>query len=283
MPRSRRGPVSESGYRARNTRGAAYFTSRQQHDGLDVVVRRYPSSAAAGPVFVLVHGIGVSSRYFQPVAAELAKIGSVYLVDLPGYGSAPNPKRDVSIADHAAVLANFLRGSELVNPVLVGHSMGSQVVSRLAVDSPDLSDRIVLMAPTMCPELRSPGITVAKLLSDIWREPLRMKLIAMADYFVRCGIPYFLEQVPHLLGDRIEERLSDIRARTLVMRGDGDVIVPVEWSRRVAGLVPRGTFVEVIGPHVVMFTDPVSVAETIARHAHGGTDAQCGSADAQGR
>lgn len=274
MVRSRRGPVAESGYRARKTRGVSFFTSRQQYDDLDVVVRRYPSSATAGPVFVLVHGIGVSSRYFQPAAAELAKTGNVYLVDLPGYGSSPSPRRDVSIADHAAVLAKVLRESELVNPVIVGHSMGTQVVSRLAVDFPDVSDRIVLMAPTMYPEFRSPGIAVAKLLSDIWREPLRVKLIAAADYVVRCGIPYFLKQLPHLLGDRIEERLGAIRARTLVMRGDSDVIVPVEWSRRVAGLAPRGSFVEVTGPHVVMFTDPVSVAAAIARHARGdGADA----------
>ena len=280
MLRSRRGPVAESGYRSRKARGAAYFTSRRQYDDLDVVIRRYPSSAAIGPVFVLVHGIGVSSRYFQPVAAELAKIGSVYLVDLPGYGSAPNPRRDVTIADHAAVLGHVLRESELANPVLVGHSMGSQVVSRLAVDFPEVSDRIVLMAPTMCPEFRSPGVAVARLLSDIWREPLWMKLIALADYVVRCGIPYFLKQVPHLLGDRIEDRLGDIRARTLVMRGDGDVIVPAVWSRRVAGLIPRGSLVEVIGPHVVMFTDPVSVAEAIAEHAKGGSAKAPGGTDA---
>jgi pimeloyl-ACP methyl ester carboxylesterase len=271
MVRRRRGAVPESGYRARTTRGAAFFTSRREYEGLDAVIRRYPTSTEHGPVFVLVHGIGVSSRYFQPAAAELAKHGEVYLVDLPGYGSAPKTRRgrDVSIADHAAVLANVLRESELVDPLLVGHSMGSQVVSRLAVDSPEVSDRIVLMAPTLYPGYRTLGAAVARLLADIWREPLRVKAIAAVDYLVRCGIPYFLRQLPHLLEDRIEERLGDIRARTLVLRGDADVIVPVEWSRSLADLVPTGSFVEVAGPHVVMFTDPVSVAEAIAGHARG--------------
>lgn len=271
MVRPRRGAVPESGYRARSTHGAAFFTSRREFEGLDAVIRRYPTSSELGPVFVLVHGIGVSSRYFQPAAAELAKHGEVYLVDLPGYGSAPKPRRggDVSIADHAAVLANVLRESALVDPVLVGHSMGSQVVSRLAVDSPGVSDRLVLMAPTLYPEYRTLGAAVTRLLADIWREPLRVKAIAAVDYLVRCGIPYFLRQLPHLLEDRIEERLGDIRARTLVMRGDADVIVPLEWSRSLAGLASTGSFVEVAGPHVVMFTDPVSVAAAIAAHSHG--------------
>lgn len=271
-PRPRRGAVEESGYRPRATRGARYYTSRREYDDLDVVVRRYPAAPSDGPVFVLVHGIGVSSRYFQPAAAELAQRGEVYLVDLPGYGSAPNPKRDVTIADHAGVLARFLRESGFVNPVVVGHSMGSQVVSRLAVDAPEVTDCIVLMAPTMMPDYRSAGIAVAKLLSDIWREPLRVKAIAAVDYVIRCGLPYFLRQVPHLLNDRMEDRLGEITARTLVLCGNADVIVPVEWSRSVTSMLPRGSFAEVEGPHVVMFTDPVSIAAAIDAHAHGGHD-----------
>ncbi len=49
---------------------------------------RTPSAAPrdARPAFVLVHGIGVSSRYFHPVAAFLAEHGTVYAIDLPGYG-----------------------------------------------------------------------------------------------------------------------------------------------------------------------------------------------------
>ena len=269
MVRRRRGPVPESGYRARKTRGAVFYTSRREYDDLDVVVRRYPTSTTSGPTYVLVHGIGVSSRYFQPAAAELAKHGEVYLVDLPGYGSAPDPRRDVPLADHAGVLAEFLREAGLVRPVVVGHSMGSQVVARLAVDSPEVTDRIVLMAPTMYPGYRTTRAAVARLFLDVWREPLPVKLIAIVDYLVRCGIPYFLRQLPHLLDDRIEDRMGSIAARTLVVRGDADVIVPADWARRLAGLAPHGAFAEVVGPHVVMFTDPVGVAAAIARHAEG--------------
>lgn len=269
--RPTRGPLDESHFRVRRTGSARYLTSRQQHDGLDAVVRRYPSDHTLGPTFVLVHGIGVSSRYFQPAAAELARTGEVYLVDLPGYGSAPNPKRAVSISDHARVLAAVIDEAGLANPVIVGHSMGSQVVSMLATEFPAVSDRIVLMAPTMPPQYRSFGIASRKLLKDIWKEPWQVKLIAGTDYVFRCGLPYFLQQVPFLLEDRIEHRMTDIRARVLVMRGDDDVIVPREWAEFVAALAPHGSFADVAGPHVVMFTDPVSVARKISAHAIGET------------
>lgn len=261
-------PRGEDSYRVRRVGPAVFYTSRRAFDDLTVVVKRFPSVAEVeGPEFVLVHGIGVSSRYFHPAAAELAKRGTVYLVDLPGYGAAPDPRRDVSIADHAGVLARVLEDSGLVDPVLVGHSMGSQVVSRLAVDSPDVTDRIVLLAPTMPAGERRFFSAAWRLLVDGVRNPLRANLIIGWDYFVRCGMPYFFRQLPHLFGDRIEERLPGIRAKTLVLIGHDDLVVPVPWARFVAGSIPGGRFETVRGPHVIMYSDPVNVAALIAEHA----------------
>ena len=261
-------PRGEHAYRVRHIGGALFYTSRRAFDDLTVVVKRFPRVAEGdGPSFVLVHGIGVSSRYFHPAAAELAKSGAVYLVDLPGYGAAPDPRRDVSIADHAGVLAKVLTDSSLQNPVLVGHSMGSQVVSRLAVDSPHVTDRIVLLAPTMPTAERSFWPAAWRLIVDGARNPLRANLIIGWDYFVRCGLPYFFRQLPHLFGDRIEERLPGIRARTLVLTGDKDLVVPREWAQLVADSIPDARFETVRGPHVIMYSDPVHVAKFIVEHA----------------
>jgi pimeloyl-ACP methyl ester carboxylesterase len=38
------------------------------------------------PAVVLLHGLGVSSRYMLPLARELAPHFRVYAVDLPGFG-----------------------------------------------------------------------------------------------------------------------------------------------------------------------------------------------------
>lgn len=255
----------EDGYRSRRVRGATFFTSRQEHDDLTIVVKRFPRRDVGDTerAFVLVHGIGVSSRYFQPLAAELAHLGRVFLVDLPGYGAAPDPRRDVSIADHAEVLASFLRRASLVDPVIVGHSWGTQVVSMLARDHPDVTERIVLLAPTMQPTARTFWRATRNLLHDALREPPAVFAIAFGDYLVRCGLPYLLKQVPHMLADRLETRLGALRARVLVINGDRDPIVSTEWADELAALSDTITFREVRGPHVIMHTDPVMVAAHI--------------------
>jgi pimeloyl-ACP methyl ester carboxylesterase len=263
---------AESEYPTGREGDAQYFTSRILYDDLAVVVRRFPPVVGApvgGRPFVLVHGIGVSSRYFHPSAAQLAKYGTAYLVDLPGYGSAPNPHRDVSIADHAGVLARHLEAEGIENPVLVGHSMGTQVVTQLVYEHPEVTDRIVLLAPTMDPVARGFWHATGRLMRDILtREPPEVNAIVSVDYFFRCGIPYFLKQTKHLLADRIEDRLPLLDVKGLVIRGDRDCISPAPWSRRVAELLKDGSYAEVPGPHVIMYTDPPKVAAFIANHAH---------------
>lgn len=262
----RRGDRDEGSYRARRTRGATFFTSRQRHDDLTLVVKRFPRrrpDEPGDPVFVLVHGIGVSSRYFQPLAAELARRGRVYTVDLPGYGAAPDPRRDVTIAQHAGVLASFLERSSIVDPVLVGHSWGTQVVSALVRDHPDVTDRIVLMAPTMQPDARTFWRATRNLLHDALREPPIVFAIAFGDYILRCGLPYLLRQVPHMLGDQIETRLSDLPAHVLVINGDRDPIVSRAWAEQLAALGDTIEYREVHGPHVIMHTDPAMIAHHI--------------------
>jgi pimeloyl-ACP methyl ester carboxylesterase len=260
----RRETAGEESYRVRTVRGRRYFTSRQKHGDLTIVVERFPGpERVATHSYVLVHGIGVSSRYFHPLAAELSRSGRVFLVDLPGYGAAPNPRRDVTLADHAAVLAGFLRETDLRNPVIVGHSMGTQVVSLLAQRHPDVTDTVVMMAPTMVPSARSPWIAIGHLLNDGTREPLAVWGISVIDYVVRCGLPYLVRQMPHMLRDRMEDRVSAHGARTLVINGDRDPIVPSSWAAELAAAHPQAEFRQVSGPHVIMHTDPVMIARHI--------------------
>lgn len=266
--RGRRGPVGEDSYRVRRIRGRAYYRSRQEHDALTIVVERFPGPDDVGArSYVLVHGIGVSSRYFRPLAAELTETGRVYLVDLPGYGAAPDPRRDVSLADHAEVIAGFLRETGLANPVIVGHSMGAQVVSMLTRRHPDVADTVVLMAPTMEPRARKPWTAFGRLLQDATREPFSVLWIVMTDYLVRCGVPYLVRQLPHLLDDRLEERVSSHAARTLVLSGDRDPVVSRSWAVSLGTTRPQDEYREVRGPHVVMHSDPVTIAGHIAAFA----------------
>lgn len=223
---------------------------------------RYHRLESAGKhVFVLVPGIGVSHRYFAPLAAELSRYGVIYMLDMPGFGLTRKPKAPLTIVQYADILDRFIEGLDIVRPVLIGHSMGCQITTELLVQQPELTDRLVMLAPTVNPDERSGLVQALRLLQDGFHEPLRLNYIVTSDY-VRCGLRWYFTVLPYMLHDRIEDRLARVRARTLVMRGQHDVIVPRRWTEALTTMLPDARMREVpdIG-HVCMYRYPRAVAD----------------------
>jgi hypothetical protein len=112
----------------------AKWNAEHPKTGRTLLVRRWGSTT--GMTFVLVHGIGVSSRYFRRLIPQFVPHGRVLAVELPGFGGAPKPKQALSIEEDAEMLAALLvqRGEKVI---LVGHSMGAQVVTEVALRVPE--------------------------------------------------------------------------------------------------------------------------------------------------
>ncbi len=251
-------------------RGIEIRRSRTGFDGAAIEAYRFvrqESGKQKTPDFVLVHGIGVSSRAFGPTAALLARHGDVHLVDLPGYGHSPKPESNLTIEAHADVLAHYLRERGLDHPVLVGHSMGAQVVADLAARYPELVDHVVLMGPVMTPDGRTARKAIAQFIKNAKHEPLPMTLIAVTDYLFRSGLPYSLAQTKHLLGEAMEAVAPRVTAKTLVISGTKDAVSPPAWGKQLAEAFPHGSFATVAGPHGAMWVSPEKIASLIDAHA----------------
>jgi pimeloyl-ACP methyl ester carboxylesterase len=266
--RSRHTDLAEAHYRPHRVAGVDFHTSRHGYGDASVVSYRFPGpEVREGPDFVLVHGIGVSARSYGPTAAALAARGETHLVDLPGYGRSPRPDRDFGIGDHAEVVSRYLDSLGLDHPVLVGHSMGAQVVAEVAARHPGLVDHVVLIGPVMPPDARTLRVAAARIARDGLKEPLSVSALAFDDYLFRAGVPYMLEQLPHLLRYPIEETAAAVAASTLVLCGEDDVVAPPPWGRELAARFERGRFATVPGPHGSMFAAPRRIASQIDDHA----------------
>jgi 2-hydroxy-6-oxonona-2,4-dienedioate hydrolase len=225
--------------------------------GVRMYERYFESQAEAAPVVVLVHGIGVSSRYFLPTAGRLAERCTVYAPDLPGFGlSAPLDVRP-TVRRLADAFGTWLDAVGLKVPhAVVANSFGCQLVADFAARRPDRVARLVLVGPTIDRHARSLGRQAARLALDSVREPLGLLALETVDYVQHIrknGIWCFVEMVR----DSAERNLSLVRAPTLVVRGDRDPIVPRTWAEEVAATLPRGRLVEVSGAaHAVNYNAP---------------------------
>lgn len=245
-----------------------HIRRRFEHGELAVVVRQYGEAAPGRPNrrFVLVHGIGASSRYFARLSRQLSRHGIVYAVDLPGFGAAPNPEAPLGIGDFASLLRTFTAAWGIVDPVLVGHSMGAQVVLEMAVQDPSLAASVVLLAPVVDPKARTALGQALRLGRDVFSEPPSANWIVAVDY-LRCGPRRYLAALPSMLTYRIEERAPMVQVPTLVVRGARDPVTPAEWADRLAGVIPDATRLDVPGAsHVVQHAAAQAVAAAIVSH-----------------
>ncbi|MEV7630868.1 alpha/beta hydrolase [Microbacterium sp. NPDC089318] len=244
------------------------MTSPAQHDHHvgELWLRTLTSPGTAGMTFVLVHGIGMSHRYLARLHGALGPRGTVISVDLPGFGGLPKPPRDLDIADMADALAVVLDSISTGPVVLVGQSMGTQWVVELAARRPDLARAVVLIGPVADERRRTVLQQAALLALDTAGEPPGANALVFGDY-LRCGPPWYLTQLRHMLGYPIEERIAMVSAPVLILRGSRDPIASRAWCRHLRDAGPPGTVMAEVPRrvHNVQHTAPGAVASAI-RH-----------------
>jgi pimeloyl-ACP methyl ester carboxylesterase len=219
-----------------------------------------PTGAAGAVPLVLVHGLGVSSRYFLRLAGRLAAGRPVLAPDLPGFGRSATPPRPLDVHAQADFLAAWMPAMGLERAAFLGHSLGSQVVADLALRHPHRVERLVLAAPTIDDGGRSVPRELLRLLRDVPREPFSLVPIVTRDY-LRAGLGRVLRTLRYALADRLEEKLPLLDLPVLVLRGARDPVVSERWSEKVAALLPHGRLAVVPGAaHALQFSHPREVA-----------------------
>ena len=104
--------------------------------------------AGSGPAAaLLLPSFGGSTFSFRETVPALAPRFRTLALDLPGFGySDRSPRADFSLAGYADRVARFMQQEDLPPALVIGHSMGGAVAMRLAIDYPELVERLVLIA-----------------------------------------------------------------------------------------------------------------------------------------
>jgi pimeloyl-ACP methyl ester carboxylesterase len=233
--------------------------------GLAVHARVADRVASWLPAVVLVHGLGMSSRYMLGLARELAPFYRVFAVDLPGFGRSERPSRPLGLVELAEALASWMRATGLRSATIVANSYGCQIAVELAARRPRLVERLVLIGPTTDPAYRTRRQQVARLLLDAVREPVSLLALVAVEY-LRCGPRVMLNALAEALAHPLEARLPAVAAPTLVVRGMRDPLVSAGWAERVAGRLPAGRLAVIPGvAHAAHYAAPRAVARAVRR------------------
>lgn len=188
-------------------------------------------TAGDDPVFALVHGLGVSSGYFSEVTERLREIGRVLVFDLPGFGGVPHPKDPLSIEEFARGIELSLDELGIDDAVLVGHSMGAQVVVEVARSASRRGRRLVLVGPVVQDDQRSLRQVVPAFARSAVHERPGAAMASVRGYLTS-GVRWSVEVLPGMVNYPIERRIAGLGGRIAIVHGELDRLCQGDWPQR---------------------------------------------------
>jgi pimeloyl-ACP methyl ester carboxylesterase len=231
--------------------------------GAQLAYRRFGSPAEL-PLVMLQHFRGNLDNWDPALTDALAAEREVILVDYPGVGSSTGEPSN-TIASTARRMIAFADALGLAEIDLLGFSIGGFVAQEIALVRPTLVRRLVLAAtgPKGAPGMHGWRDDIAAAArGESKPENLLYIMFAHTEPSQAKGMKFLGRFIERQEGrdaptsdaardaqyDAIVEwgipdhaalqRLTGIKSPTLVIQGDGDLMIPTRFSHLMAGLIP---------------------------------------------
>ncbi|MCB9697827.1 MAG: alpha/beta hydrolase [Alphaproteobacteria bacterium] len=275
-------------------------------DGLELYWR---AVGTGEPALVCCNGVGVSTFFFKYVVEHFRDRHRVVVWDYRGHGRSSLPPEpiddaDLSIDRCAKDLACVLEAAGVTAPpLLLGHSMGCQVILEYALRHPEGTAGLVPMFGTFSRPLdtfmdspysrrafdtlhrvaRWGGKGGARMLLPLYDSPIAFSFAAATGlldkhYAGRTDIDKYLEHLAMLdpriflrmvsqAGEHdIEAELPDIAVPVLVIAGEKDLFTPLHRSTTMAERIPGAELMVLAeASHAAIVEHPASINLRIER------------------
>ena len=237
----------------------------------------------SGPDLVFLHGAaGVTAE--DPFVNALAARFHVYAPLVPGYGDSEECPEIRDMLDFTQHSWDVVEALGLKDPILVGHSMGGMIAAEMAASQPDDLSRLALIGP---PGLWNDDHPIADIFSVM---PYEMPALLFHDAEAGARIltagrnvedPNFLQtylvtnarqlgmagRILFPIPERgLAQRLYRIKARTMVVWGDSDRMVPPFYAHGFKKGIKGAELVSIPeAGHMVILEKTAAVVEAIER------------------
>ena len=131
---------------------------------------------ASGVPVLMLHGGTDSWRSFEPVLPHLPDDIRAVAVTMRGHGDAPKPESGYCVEDLAGDVIALMEELDLGPAVLVGHSMGTMVAQRIAIEAPERVLGLVLGGAFGQPQANSPGLLELRAAFGEIQDPIPREL-----------------------------------------------------------------------------------------------------------
>ncbi len=206
-----------------------------------------------GTPLLLLHGMGGRAEDWSPAISILTQNGfRIYAVDLLGSGRSSHPDIDYSIAEQAEMVRGFLAEQHLQPVDVAGWSLGGWVALKLAQESPQDVQRLVLIDSAgltfyvpFGPQLFTPAdqAGLVRLASLLTPHPVHMPGFLARAILRRLRKNYWVvHRTVHSAiegGDRMDGKLGAIHMPVLLAWGAQDALIPPSIAATMHQQIPQ--------------------------------------------
>ena len=235
---------------------------------------------------ILLHGFLSSLKMWSnSYVPDLMKRYKVYAIDARGHGNSNNVKIGCNLQQMADDIYRFMILKNIDKCILTGMSMGGAIAIQFAINYPDKISSLILMNPgpgTLFSQgfsLISPILSFVSqkkwllkpLLKSVLMNPLpRNKLLAFVDDAALVSKETWLQYLHPDNKIHNLNRLKDLTIPTLVIIGEKDKAIPIEFQEDIADTIPKAVKVVMKNEgHAVVIEKPKRVLSEINSYLKG--------------
>jgi pimeloyl-ACP methyl ester carboxylesterase len=201
----------------------------------------YSEKYGTGDPLVLIHGLGGSGRWWERNTDALVKQFQVHSIDLLGCGKSAVQGRFV-LREAAQHVKHWMEAHHLRRAHVVGHSMGGFVAAELAADYPEMVEKLVLVDAALLPPEQMTRPNMCEVVESLRNLPKNFGPTRLSD-ILTMGLENVVIAAQAMMQTDIRQKLLAIKASTLIIWGQQDVMVPISVGKSLARYLPTKKFV----------------------------------------
>ena len=241
---------------------------------------RYLESGNSDNTLVLIHGLGASANRWEYVIPHFKKNYRVIVPDLIGFGYSDKPLVDYTTDFFSEFLKKFLEKLDIKNPVLIGSSLGGQIIAEYTLNNNNAVKKLILISPSGVMKHSTPALDAYVMAALYPNQEAAKNAFEMMSGSSKNIDPKIVEgfvkrmRLPNakmafmstLLGLKnsqiLTEKLSSITVPTMVIWGELDPVIPVKYADSIVSTIKDCRFYRMDG---CGHTPYVEVPETFVK------------------
>jgi pimeloyl-ACP methyl ester carboxylesterase len=225
---------------------------------------RYLEEGTTKNTLILLHGLGASAERWEDVIPLFAKKFRVIVPDLIGFGYSDKPSIDYTTDYFAEFMSKFVEKVGIEEMSIIGSSLGGQIAAEFIINQNADVKKLVLVSPSGVMKHSTPALD-AYISAALYpntdsalnafqvmsgRKKIDEKIVS--GFIERMQLPNakmaFMSTLLGLSNSKVvTEKLQLITIPTLIVWGENDPVIPIEYAQSFISGINDCRFYKMIG------------------------------------